>query len=262
MPSLWDFVSSLSIRDGRDFLAFFVFLLGFANWFRPRKPYALTWTEMLDESLFERKGWLTSDLKVDFAGIEIINPRVVMIKIHNLGQHPIRPNDYAEPLRIVFSADAKVVYAHGVSKSVDVQDICDLETNTLRLAPKLLNPDDYFVLRILVDSRARTHPAVNGRLAGVVRINETGIKVRDRLDYLVLTFLTTGFFLVLAYSFPLIVDSHGPFAGAIGGMLGGFFSYIYEFARTFRYVGENAKIAQQFSGAIDAFWFTSRIPRV
>lgn len=247
----------LSIRDIRDLTWVLLLLLGVGNWFRKRRPYAVNWTELLDEGLFERKGWLTGDLKVRFFEQEVTNPRVVLIKIHNMGQQPVRSTDYAEPLAIVLNADANIVYAQAFSSSVDVNDLCEVTANRINLAPSLLNPDDYIVVRALVDSSKRTRPKVIGRLAGVVHINEVGIKVRDRFDYVVLAALLIGFFSVLSLSPSLFGSS----SVVISAMLGSGFSYIYEFARTFRYVRTNAQMAQLLAGTIDALWFTSRIPR-
>ena len=258
MSEFLEFLSHLSIRDLRDYLAIFLLLLGVGNWIRRRQPYAVTWTELLDEHLFERKGWLTPDLQVNFLQQDVTNPRIVIIKVHNLGQHPVRPSDYAEALKVSFNADTKVLYAHGISNTVDIEGLCLVESNAILLAPKLLNPGDYFVLRILTDAITRTNPRVTGRLAGIIHIEEAGIKIRDRIDYVVLSVLLLGVFSMVWLSFPLFGSDLDKL---IAAMIGSGFSYLYEFARTFRYVKENAKIAQLLRESINAFWFTSRISR-
>jgi len=248
---LADIWHSLSLRE---LVALGVAAVAILNWLRDRRTYSLSWTLLADWQLFERDGWLTKDLVVAFNGQEIANPRIVLIKIENQGKHPVRKADYEQPLRIAFDPIIKPVYVQAASFTVPIDGLCRIEGNDVVAEPQMLNPSEWFVIRLLVDSSGKTKFKITGRLAGIVKFREQGIRVRDRIDYVVLGFLVAGVFTVLTLSGPIL----GQESVVLSAISGTFISGLYEFLRRMRYVRKNAQVGHLLRNEISTFWFTSR----
>jgi hypothetical protein len=241
----------------RDWVGVAVVVIAVLNWLRDRRPYSVCWSTMLDWPLFERDGWKAGDLAVTL-GTDVLDwPRVAVIRVDNRGKHPVRDTDYAEPLRISIATPCRILFAQALSRTVDVANLCAIDGQDIVLARRLLNPGEWFLVHFLVDSKAALKFRITGRLAGVVRLEERGIRVRDRIDYAVLAVLVVGIFAFLALVLPPTIMGHSSIW--VAAFSGSVFTWVYELSRRMRYVLPNAQAADLLINYMRPLWFTSRI---
>ena len=91
--------------------------------------------------------------------------------VFNDGNVPVLPGDYAEPIRLQFGPNSRILaVAVTETQPVDLGVQVEAEGDAYRILPVLLNPRDEFVVQFLVDHAGREHyarPTVRGRIAGV-----------------------------------------------------------------------------------------------
>lgn len=109
-------------------------------------------------------------LEVSFDGAPVMEPRVMVLRITNAGNQPIRPEDYEEPLRLsvlgarIVSSD--ITFARPADFAPSIVERSDSQ---IALSRFLMNPRDLVEVQLLVDGEP-TETRVTGRLAGVPTI--------------------------------------------------------------------------------------------
>jgi hypothetical protein len=114
---------------------------------------------------------LKSRLTLSLDGQPVQGLSTYEFAVFNDGNVPVLPGDYAEPIRLQFADNSRVL-AVAVTEThpADLGVKIEAEEEGYRVSPVLLNPRDEFVVQFLVDQENRAHyarPTVRGRIAGV-----------------------------------------------------------------------------------------------
>lgn len=115
-------------------------------------------------------------LRILFGERELKSALVVLVRVQCTGNGPIVANDYETPLRLQFEDEATVLSADAVDTTplgIPVSLACD---GSGAIASKqLLNPGDFFTVRLLVEN-SKGRLEATARIAGVVKL-EVGRRI-------------------------------------------------------------------------------------
>jgi hypothetical protein len=119
------------------------------------------------------------ELRVSYGEREANDPRLTLLKLLNSGRVEIRSDDFEQPIRVVASPKASIVFTEVVGTNPDDLHpiITIVNERTLELKPLLLNAKDWVELQLLVDGDP-TPLELSGRIAGVQRINDANVRLR------------------------------------------------------------------------------------
>jgi hypothetical protein len=112
-----------------------------------------------------------SRVQILFDGAPVTEVRLVIITITNWGNEPIRVDDFERPLRFSWSEPAKILAAEVIDvRPESLQPTIRAGVNEIVLDPLLLNPDDRFQIKTLINQVSKL--SVDVRIAGVKRITD------------------------------------------------------------------------------------------
>lgn len=106
-------------------------------------------------------------LEVSFGGSAVVEPHLVVWRITNAGNHPVRPEDYEQPVRLcvggsrIVSSDVTFCRPREFEPKIIGRDVSEVT-----LSRSLMNPRDLVEVQMLVDGEP-TEFRVTGRIAGV-----------------------------------------------------------------------------------------------
>lgn len=114
---------------------------------------------------------LAGGLTASFQGRPVTQLRGYEIALHNSGTSPIPARDFERRLRITSRSGSQFVSVQPVSKP-DATDLvfAGEGTDTLEIAPVLLNPGDRVVFTIVSTTKEPADLQVTGRIAGIKEI--------------------------------------------------------------------------------------------
>src|SRR5262245_16390244 len=108
--------------------------------------------EILSNSpLVSVDGEITKDIKIIYKDQPVQTLSVVLLRIENTGNVPIREGDYSRPIRISVSPEAEVGEFSVVEtrpKGIDLS-LEKIASNQVELSKSLLNPGDQVLIKIL-----------------------------------------------------------------------------------------------------------------
>lgn len=108
-----------------------------------------------------------SNLKVTLDGVELPSPTLTVMRLSNDGTRPIPASDFEGPLRLVVAAPAKLVRANVTELSPsDLSPSLSNDSNSIAIAPMLLNPGDSITLAIFTSGTPKTLES-KARIAGL-----------------------------------------------------------------------------------------------
>jgi hypothetical protein len=126
--------------------------------------------------------------------------RLVIITVNNWGNEPIQVNDFERPLRFSWSEPAKNLTAEVIEVSPEsLQPTITSSVNEIVVNPLLLNPGDWFRIKILINQYSKL--SVDARVAGVKRVNkylarrvtsEKTFRLIGVIGFLMLTLMLAG----------------------------------------------------------------------
>ena len=154
-------------------------------------------------------GAVKQRLQISFDGNPIDNAELVLLKIINIGSTPIRPDDYDQPLTVTTGATSKILDARITSAQPPGLVIpISIEDTTIALGRVLINPQDSFVVQMVVAPRAEI--GVDGRIAGIKEIK------RGAHKHLSQRIIAAGFFWIVGLAIIMFAwsgfqDYKGPF---------------------------------------------------
>jgi len=123
---------------------------------------------------------LVEHVHIFSAGDEVRNVRLIEAKIVNAGHVPIRVSDYAEKISLEFT-DGKVLSAHVMeslpeSLANNTKDgaalVEEVRENGIIFKPVLLNPGNYFLVKVFVCSSSSSSPVLKGHIEGIKHFQE------------------------------------------------------------------------------------------
>lgn len=150
------------------------------GWLLSARKGALAY-EMESSLMVTVKKPLTGQLEVRFAGVIVREPRLVRLKLANVGHTAIRTTDFESPVAIRFPSGTVVLTAEAISVNPpDLDSTVSTSDNTVLIPPRLLNPGDWIELHIFADGP--THPlSIACRIAGVTAIQrDSGLSFKRR----------------------------------------------------------------------------------
>lgn len=212
-----------------QFFGFFVGLLAFVfgTWLslrgRSRRLNydVISKTPLLNYDLNSAK----QRLQLLFNGKPIHNAELVLIKIHNAGSAPIKPDDYERPLKVVTGESSKILDAEVVDTHPKnlVVPISSIDNTSVIFKETLLNSGDYFVINTIVVPPVKI--SVDGRIAGIREIKSGAPKRYSQRIMITIfvwvvaiamgTFISSG---LTDYETPFVLAGYG-FCAFFGGVI-------------------------------------------
>lgn len=128
------------------------------------------------------------DLKVLINKQQIAHPAFIVLELRNDGEKPITPADFADPLRITFGGDARLLrtsLAHTTPDNLAQHTRLALDGNTISLAPMLINSQESIQVAVTLDGTFPLNVSVDSRIAGVsgVPVNASADKAAETKYY-------------------------------------------------------------------------------
>jgi len=143
-------------------------------WLFNRRDKQLNFEIMADVKLVTLPEELGEHVCIQSDGNEVHNVRVLTIKLMNAGHVPIRPSEYADKIALEFKGghilsaqviDGKPEYLYkGTKNGESLIESCTASSVVFR--PALLNPNNFFVSKILV-AGAEGEPILTGHIEGI-----------------------------------------------------------------------------------------------
>lgn len=139
-----------------------------AYWSRPQKALQST---VLAQVLPTASG--TKDIKVLYKGNDVDNFSVFIVRLENIGNQPVKVEDYYRPITFLFPKDSRILYVNKVeSIPTDIEIRTSIDGNSASLFPFLLNRDDKVILEIGVLNATQEFPpfAIQQRILDINEI--------------------------------------------------------------------------------------------
>jgi hypothetical protein len=169
-------------------------------------------------------------IEVTYDSRPLSHPRIIDVKVMNTGNTAVRAEDYERPIVIELEDCYRAIEAAVINESTEniTGDIFEKLPNgarTISMRPPLLNPHDWFTLRILFDNK-NSRLDCSHRIVGGQQMREYSPAIaakHARLNwygfvFIVIAILTTGIvggIIAKSYLAALVL---GAFAGVIGGL--------------------------------------------
>lgn len=173
-------------------------LAAFVIFFWQTRKKTLAYSVLTNSGLVSSSKHTKDTIQIVHKGNAVPNVRLVVVRIQNSGNLPIKPDDYIEPLSLrlpnskILSSAIRDANSLGVTIEKERSDRSEIV-----LSKTLLNPKDFFDVKILLSGGA-ADLSVIGRIVGVTRIqNLTGRNV----NYYILMSLIVVNVLALAARF-------------------------------------------------------------
>jgi hypothetical protein len=142
---------------------------------KQNKIKRLSYEILYSASLIDVNKDVINDLKITYKDQKVEQLNVIEVKIVNDGQIPIKKSDFEKPIEIFFknsSALFDIIISNRFPLNLEVE--LDAAERKILINPLLLNPKDYFTLRISLDGKDR-ELEVSGRVEGISQINKINI---------------------------------------------------------------------------------------
>lgn len=160
--------------------------LSILNWIFNKTTRKLTFEIMLNSSLVNKNG--KDKIEIMYNNHKLSNPTLMYLKFKNTLKH-ISDNDFENdyklqkriPIKINFSNNSKVIDV-GVHKAINaalhnsLKGKIEYEENVIYINPLVLNKNDYFVLKIVIDGCDKEKDIeVHSRIVGINKIHKTKV---------------------------------------------------------------------------------------
>jgi len=141
-----------------------------------------------------------SKLRIFYGNKRIKLPYVLIIRIFNSGNQPVKPDDYVDPITISFTERTKIISAeilreHPQNLSMKL----NFDTKDIKLAPVLLNPKDSFTLKLIVDD-FDNDIEIKARIAGIKSIKNYSFDVGRSLGFTILFGISISLLVTLVFT--------------------------------------------------------------
>lgn len=162
---LWQFIGAI--------LALIAIGVSILTYLLQRNRKSLSYEVLSDTPLLTMKEKLEGKLRILYEGTSIKNTQLLVIRILNSGNMPIRAEDYVLPLEFEFGNSAKILSAEVTDKVPDnLPANVTVNDHGFRLEPTLLNSKDSITVKVLV-SDYQERPKAVARIDGVTSVQPT-----------------------------------------------------------------------------------------
>jgi hypothetical protein len=210
--------------------AFFIFYLQL-------RRKALSYRVITDAQVVSVSDKVKGNIQILYDGKPVPGLRLIELRIQNTGNLPIRPDDYIQPLTVLCRSASVIIVSTELvdthSLGAHIEEVVGLED--IVISKPLLNPKDYFDLRILTTGVEEPYIAVVGRIVGVSKIQEvTSLSAKQTLITLLVFFVGFLTTIILAIIYNLWQSSQLSFAVLMGLILALFVNSILWLSRILR----------------------------
>jgi hypothetical protein len=158
-------------------------LVAFIIFYLQRRKKSLTYITLTSSEVIsisdKVKG--NNNVQVTYLGKPVSNLQLLEIRVKNTGNLSIKPDDYIEPLAIRYPNTTNMISVDIIDQQLlGVQILPEVsDTTKTILSRTLLNPNDFFDVRILLGDGSRDF-SMTGRIVGLSKIqissNPFGLK--------------------------------------------------------------------------------------
>lgn len=170
--------------------------------FYNRQKKAISWQIISNTPLLRIDEEIRRNLEVLFNGEPVKDIQLIIAKIINTGNVPIKSIDYEGPINLNFGKDSQILTAEIIETSPhNLIASANIEGNAVIIPPTLMNGKDWITLKILVSQFDETI-TVDSRIFGVNEVKEYTDLSKNEFVHNVITFAIGGltFLMLLAIS--------------------------------------------------------------
>ena len=180
---LWQFIGAI--------IGAIALLTTIILFYTQRKQKVLSYQILSNASVLSIREEVEGKVQMLYEGTQVKKVHLIVLKIHNSGNVPIRTGDYERPLTILFGEGSDILseeIIEKVPKNLDV--VFDSSDNRLIVKPLLLNSKDSITFKMLV-SEFNGDLTVDSRIVGIKQVR------RDDARYTPVLFIGLGMLLSL-----------------------------------------------------------------
>jgi len=140
-----------------------------------------------------------SDRRVEviYDGQVVIEPTILILRVRNSGNEPIRLEDFDRRIQFFFGEGSEIISASAMDVTPAALDVqIEVHERSVAVEPLLLNAGDAFSIRILLENHSTM--LASARVAGVKDFKETRERDSDAKYFGILTSLMVASLLGLA----------------------------------------------------------------
>ena len=165
-----------------------------------RPKNSLSWKIISNAPLVKINSEIKGDLQVLFKGNPVENIQIVIIRIINTGNVPIKSGDYEYPINLNFDDNAQILTAEIIETIPNnIEAYTNIDENIVFISPTLLNKGDSVTIKTLVN-QFDNHISVDGRIVGVKDIQKLAeIDAKEQLKEMLIGVLTGFISFIFAY---------------------------------------------------------------
>lgn len=178
---IWQFVAVI--------LAIVAIIITVILFFYQRQKKAISWQIISNAPLLKIDEDIKRNLQVVFNGKPVQDIQLIIARIINTGNVPIKSTDYERPINLNFGKEAQILTAEITETSPNnLKAYANIEGKEVVIPPTLMNGRDWITLKILVN-QFEEPITVDGRIVGVKEIKEYTDLSKNRLIAIIITFI-------------------------------------------------------------------------
>ena len=211
-----------------NFIGIAIALLGVLISWKQNKSKKLSYS-VISYPLFEIKDSLKNDLEIRYKN-EIVNQvYTCIINVKNFGNQSIRKEDFDEPITFQIQNCKHIFSVENISTSPKKLVVnIEVKGNTLKINSMLLNPTDYFTLKLILEGE-NILVNVDTRIIGIKEIQNKK-DLEEKSNKIKGVFILISGILIWTFHDALILILNSDFAAVI--LLIGIFCIGYGIAST------------------------------
>ena len=161
---IWQFVAVI--------LAVVALIITIIFFFHQRQKKAISWQIISNSHLLKIDLDIKRNLQVLFNGKPVQDIQLIIVRIINTGNVPIKSTDYEGPINLNFGKDAQILTAEIINTNPNNLEVsANIEEKEVIIPPTLMNSRDWITLKILVSQFCGPITVVS-RIVGVKEIKE------------------------------------------------------------------------------------------
>ncbi len=151
-------------------------------YYKQKNKKAFAYEVLAVEPLYFLNKQTKDRLKILFDDKPVKNPIILRFNFINSGNESILVEDFVKPVSIAFGEKNEILSADIIDVAPSNLEMClEVSNNLLTFQPALINPQDSFELRVILDD-ANENVSIYGRIKGVSKI--TQIRDSNLIKYL------------------------------------------------------------------------------
>jgi hypothetical protein len=164
---------------------------------KENKKKKLNYFIIANEEILTYSDEIKDNVKIKYEGKTIKKLFIIIIRVWNKGGIPIKKDDFEGNIVVDLENNKKPIsYEIATKNPKNLNTILEKKGNFIELKPCLLNPGDYFHIKIISDKKVE-NPKIIGRITGLKEIKEFQINSRIYRQNLVITGFIFFFYIII-----------------------------------------------------------------